>query len=81
MKNIMRNLEEANEVELIDDDEEGEEEALPIQGSSLYPRIFTGDSARELPNDVPGEQYPQSAYMGDDNNIHQTWLGLMSYYG
>ena len=47
---------------------------IPLNGSPLYPRIFTGDSAKPLSG-----QFNDSEWV--DDNIHETWRGLMSYYG
>lgn len=51
------------------------ESDVPISGSPLYPRIYTGDSAKPLMNGM----FPESEYV--DDNIHGTWQGIMSYYG
>lgn len=48
---------------------------IPLNGSPLYPRIYTGDSAKPLSTGV----FPESE-VGDDN-ITNTWRGLMSFYG
>lgn len=48
---------------------------IPLNGSPLYPRIYTGDSAKPLSTGP----FPESE-VGDDN-ITNTWHGLMSFYG
>lgn len=48
---------------------------IPLNGSPLYPRIYTGDSAKPLSTGL----FPESE-VGDDN-ITNTWRGLMSFYG
>lgn len=48
---------------------------IPLNGSPLYPRIYTGDSAKPLSTGL----HPESE-VGDDN-ITNTWHGLMSFYG
>ena len=48
---------------------------IPLNGSPLYPRIYTGDSAKPLSTGP----FPESE-VGDDN-ISNTWHGLMSFYG
>ena len=65
-------LEELEELEDQEDDESSVN--IPISGSPLYPRIFTGDSALPLQG-----QFPESEYV--DDNISRTWTGLLSFYG
>ena len=48
---------------------------VSFNGSSLSPSIFTGDSAKPLSTGL----FPESE-VGDDN-ITNTWSGIMSYYG
>lgn len=47
---------------------------IPLNGSPLYPRIFIGDSAKPTMS-----QFNDSEWV--DSNIHNTWKGLMSFYG
>lgn len=75
IKEILRNLMDFLEEDDIDLEEQDDSVNISLNGSPVYPRIYTGDSARPLMG-----QYPESEYK-DDNNIHHTWLGLMSFYG
>lgn len=72
------NTEEAEET-AEEESEEGESANksvnIPLNGSPLYPRIYTGDSAKPLSTGL----FPESE-IGDDN-ITNTWHGIMSYYG
>lgn len=81
MKIKTSNIELGEEIIALDEEEyeEGEEDEeasvnIPLNGSPLYPRIFTGDSAKPLMG-----QFHESEWV--DDNISRTWLGLMSYYG
>jgi hypothetical protein len=47
---------------------------IPFNGSPLYPSIYTGNS-----NAYGVGQYPESEHI--DDNVHNTWLGVMSFYG
>jgi len=49
---------------------------IPLNGSPLSPRIWTGESAKPLSTGP----YPDSGAVGDDN-ITNTWHGLMSFFG
>jgi hypothetical protein len=48
---------------------------IPLSGSPLYPRIYTGDSAKPLASGP----FPETEIV--DDNITNTWHGLMSFYG
>lgn len=78
LEKVIKLLEEVeadeSEEKVSEKDEEESSVNIPISGSPLYPRIFTGDSAKPLQG-----MFPESEYV--DDNIHTTWLGLMSYYG
>lgn len=70
--------EEDEDIESCEENQDSEEDDLddfPVSGSPLYPRIYTGDSARPLSN-----QYPNSEYV-DDNLVGNAWSGVLSYYG
>lgn len=47
---------------------------ISFVGSPVYPRIFWGDSAKPLMG-----QFPESEYV--DDNIHESYKGLLSYLG
>lgn len=68
--------EEEEEVELWELEDEGVESSvnIPINGSPLYPRIYVGDSARQLQG-----EFSESGYI--DDNINRTWVGMLSFYG
>lgn len=58
-----------------EDDSDGESFNLPLSGSALYPRIYTGDSAIPLMGDFHESEYK-------DDNITRTWNGILtSFYG
>ena len=48
---------------------------IPLNGSPLYPKIYTGDSAKPLSSGP----FPETEVV--DDNITNTWHGLMSFYG
>lgn len=75
IRKVLKDLMEFLEQEDDDLDEQDDSVNISLNGSPVYPQIYTGDSARPLMG-----QYPESEYK-DDNNINQTWLGLMSFYG
>lgn len=66
---------EESEDEESEDKSEGFSVNIPLNGSPLYPRIYTGDSAKPLSTGL----FPVSE-VGDDN-INSTWNGIMSFYG
>lgn len=67
--------EEPEDIEDIINDEFDESSVnIAFSGSPLKPHIFTGDSAKPLQG-----QFHESEYK--DDNIHDTWLGIMSFYG
>lgn len=47
---------------------------IAFSGSPLYPRIFLGESSKPL-----NPQFNESSYV--DDNIHRSYLGLMSFFG
>jgi len=77
---FLNQKEEKEEEEVSEDDpEKGDSEDIsvniPLNGSPLYPRIYTGDSAKPLSTGL----FPATE-VGDDN-ITNTWRGIMSFYG
>ena len=77
---FLNQKEETEDEEVLQDDtEEVDSENIsvniPLNGSPLYPRIYTGDSAKPLSTGL----FPETE-VGDDN-ITNTWRGLMSFYG
>ncbi len=67
-KDVVEYLEEQEE----DDEEDVEMPALA--GSPLYPHIYVGEMPKPLYSNYPDTEY-------QDDNIHRTYLGLMSFYG
>jgi hypothetical protein len=63
---------------LFDEDEEvdgyEEEEEFSPSGSPLYPRLFIGNSNSGQLTPTDGARYR-------DDNITNTWTGLLSFYG
>ena len=67
------------DLDVVEFSEEDEEEENPIDdfgfsGSPVYPHIYVGEMPKPLYSN-----YPESEYQ--DDNIHRTYLGLMSFYG
>nr|BDD46218.1 hypothetical protein 50 [bacterium] len=70
--------EDEEDIQSEESDASGEKDIsvnIPLNGSPLYPRIYTGDSAKPLSTGL----FPESE-IGDDN-ITNTWRGIMSFYG
>lgn len=47
---------------------------IAFTGSPLYPHTFTGEMAKPFYSNFPENSYK-------DDNIHNTYLGLLSFYG
>lgn len=79
---LKNNLEEEDNIYEDDEDkieiEEPDENTainLPLTGSSIYPKVYIGDSSRPLSG-----QFNQSEYI--DDNVSRTWTGLLnSFFG
>lgn len=47
---------------------------VAFSGSPLYPHTYVGEMAKPLYSNFPEHEYK-------DDNIHNTYLGLLSFYG
>jgi hypothetical protein len=48
--------------------------SVGLQGSPLYPNTYVGEMPKPLYSNFPDSEYT-------DDNIHHTYLGLLSFYG
>lgn len=75
---VYLSADEIDDEEITEDEEESSLEYatnISLDGSPLYPRIFVGESAKPLMNGP----FPETQIV--DDNITNTWRGLLSFYG